>query len=222
MSVENEASNAKSSKEGDEVANVIAADVKTLHGFGYAQELLRQMSGFSNFAISFSIICILAGGITSYHLGLSSVGGAAIGIGWPVSCLLSLCMAAGMAQLSSAFPTAGGLYHWGSIVGGKGWGWLTAWLNLAGLVTVLSAVYVGAYFVITGMLGPLVGFDTSTLSDSGKIIAQAIGVSIITFSHALFNHLGIRITTKLTDLSGYLIFAVAIALIISLVAYTPH
>ena len=58
-----------------DVAKIIAEDVKTLHGMGYAQELHRRMRGFSNFAISLSIICILAGGITSFHLGLCSVGG---------------------------------------------------------------------------------------------------------------------------------------------------
>ena len=64
---------------------------------GYVQQLLRRMNAFSSFAISFSIICILAGCLTSFHLGFSSAGGAAIGIGWPVSCLLSLACALGMA-----------------------------------------------------------------------------------------------------------------------------
>ena len=41
-------------------------DKKILHSMGYAQELARRMSGFSNFAISFSIICILSGGINSF------------------------------------------------------------------------------------------------------------------------------------------------------------
>ena len=46
------------------------ADVHELHSLGYAQELLRRMSGFSNFAISFAIICIVAGGITAFGNGL--------------------------------------------------------------------------------------------------------------------------------------------------------
>ena len=115
-------------------------DVKLLHSMGYAQELSRRMSGFSNFAVSFSIICILSGGINSLGQGISSIGGAAIGIGWPIGALISLVFALGMAQIASAYPTAGGLYHWGSILGGKGWGWATAWLNLIGLVTVLAAI----------------------------------------------------------------------------------
>ena len=50
-----------------------------------------------------------------------------------------------MAQIASAYPTAGGLYHWGSILGNRFTGWLTAWFNLLGLVTVLGAINVGAY-----------------------------------------------------------------------------
>ena len=98
-------------------ARVIAADIETLRQMGYRQELLRRMSGFSNYAVSLSIICILAGGITSFHQGLCSVGGASIGIGWPLACLLALAFAATMGQVASAFPTAGGLYHWASILG---------------------------------------------------------------------------------------------------------
>ena len=96
---------------------------------GYQQQLERRMSGFSNFAISFSIICILAGGITSLQLGTSAVGGVAAGVVWPIGVLFALLVAAAMAQVASAFPTAGGLYHWSSILGGKGWGWATAWLT---------------------------------------------------------------------------------------------
>src|SRR5690349_20729317 len=87
-------------KNGAPEKDTIAEDIKTLHSLGYAQELLRRMSGFSNFAISFSIICILAGGLTSFALGLSSSGGAAIGIGWPLGASMSFCFALAMAQLA--------------------------------------------------------------------------------------------------------------------------
>src|SRR5580704_4421243 len=120
-------------------------EIHTLHKFGYAQELARVLGGFSNFAISLSIICILLGGVTSFQVGFCSVGGASIGLGWPLVCLFSLCVAATMGHIASAFPTAGGLYHWAAILGGRGWGWITAWFNLAGLITVLAAINVGTY-----------------------------------------------------------------------------
>ncbi len=196
-------------------ASAIDDDMKLLHSMGYAQELARSMKGFQNFAISFSIICILSGGINSLGQGLSGVGGAAIGIGWIIGCAVSFVFALGMAQIGSAYPTAGGLYHWGSILGGRGWGWLTAWLNLVGLVTVLGAINVGTYNFFIGAFGATLGLESS-------LGLQAACVGGITLVQAVINHVGIRATARLTDLSGYLIFAVALALTLSLLAYAPH
>src|SRR5438552_6668996 len=94
-------------------------DVRTLHALGYAQELLRRLGGFSNFAISLSIICILAGGVTSFHQALCSVGGASIGLGWPLGCLFALAGAATMGQVASAVPAAGGLYAGRGVLAGR-------------------------------------------------------------------------------------------------------
>ena len=180
----------------------MADDVRRLHAMGYAQELARRLGGFSNFALSLSIICILAGGVTSFHLGLCSVGGASIGLGWPLVSLFALAVAATMGQLASTFPTAGGLYHWSAILGGRGWGWATAWFNLAGLVTVLAAINVGTYRFAMASLG--IGPIPAELD----LAAQAIGVILITASQAAINHLGIVATARLTDFSGYWILLV--------------
>jgi len=204
----------------------LAADKNTLHEMGYAQELLRGMKTFQNFAISFSIICILSGCINSFSQGLGSIGGAAIGIGWPVGALCSLLFAIAMAQIGSAYPTAGGLYHWSSILGGRGYGWVTAWFNLIGLVTVLAAINVGTYlFLVNGLL-PEFGIDVAPLTpDTPTVLSwlvQAGVVGAITVTQGLFNHFGIRLTTKVTDLSGYLIFAGSIILTLCLLAFAPH
>lgn len=179
-----------------------------LESLGYAQELARRMSGFSNLAISLSIICILAGGVTSFHQGLCSVGGAAYGIAWPVSCLLSLVVALTMGHIASAFPTAGGLYHWAAILGGRGWGWITAWFNLAGLIAVLAAINLGTFLFVADVFG-FQGF-------------QLPGMIAITASQAWINHRGIRLTTRLTDFSGYWILFVTILLTAAVLAYAPE
>jgi amino acid transporter len=189
-------------------------DTKQLHAMGYAQELARSMGGFSNFAISFSIICILSGGINSLAQATSGAGGAAIGIGWPLGCLISGVFAIAMAQIASAYPTAGGLYHWGSILGNRFTGWLTAWFNLLGLVTVLGAINVGTYYFFLGAFGAQLGITDSF----GTLV---IFLSIITGLQALVNHVGIGLTAKLTDFSGYLIFGTALALTIACLAYAP-
>jgi amino acid transporter len=203
--------------DGDRLATA-ADDVRQLESMGYAQELHRRMGGFSNFAISFSIICILAGGITSLQLGLGAVGGAAAGVIWPLGVLFSLVVAACMAQVASAFPTAGALYHWSAILGGRGWGWATAWLNLLGLIFVTAAVNVGAYGVFVQFVGPMIGIDPARLG----VEQQWLGVALITLSQAVFNHFGIRLTTLLTDFSGYLIFAVTVLLCTVMLAGAPR
>ncbi len=197
--------------------DAVREDIGRLHACGYAQELARRLGGFSNYAISLSIICILAGGVTSFHLGLCSVGGASIGLGWPLVALFSLVVAATMGQLASTFPTAGGLYHWSSILGGRGWGWATAWFNLAGLVTVLAAINVGAYRFALGAFGPPAG----TLSPWSDYMLQAVLVVAMTASQAAINHLGIGITARLTDFSGYWIILVASLLTVCLLAFAP-
>ncbi len=208
-------------RDRQEEAKAVAEDVRQLRRLGYAQELARRMSGFSNFAISLSIICILAGGVTSFHLGLCGVGGAAVGLGWPLVCLFSLVVAATMWQVASAFPTAGGLYHWAAILGGRGWGWATAWFNLAGLVTVLAAINVGAWRFAAGALGPAVGYDPPPPGSAAAVWHQTVAVLLITASQAFVNYRGIRLTTLLTDVSGYLILAVATLLTVALLACAP-
>lgn len=198
-----------------EALNELDDDVSRLHALGYGQELARSLGGFSNFALSLSIICILAGGITSFHLGLCSVGGASIGLAWPLVGLFALAVAATMGQLASRFPTAGGLYHWAAILGGRGCGWVTAWFNLAGLVTVLAAINVGTYRFALGGLG------AAAMPPHVEALLQALCVGLITCSQAAINHIGIGLTAKLTDFSGYWILLVATVLTVSLLAFAP-
>lgn len=180
-------------------------DVAVLHGMGYAQELSRRMRGFSNFAISFSIICILSGGINSLGQATAGAGGAAIGIGWPVGVLISGVFALALAQIASAYPTAGGLYHWGSILGNRFTGWLSAWLNLLGLITVLGAINVGTFYFFFGAFGPQFGIEDT-------LTHRVLFVAAITALQALVNHFGIGLTMKLTDFSGYVILLGSAAL----------
>ncbi|HEY0754707.1 MAG TPA: hypothetical protein VGD98_12145, partial [Ktedonobacteraceae bacterium] len=63
---------------------LIAADIQRLHGLGYAQELFRAMGGFSNFAISFTIISVLSGCLTLFYLTSLDGGFTAASIGWPL------------------------------------------------------------------------------------------------------------------------------------------
>ena len=196
-----------------------AHDKQVLHKLGYAQELSRRMSGFSNFAISFSIICILAGGISAFPAAFNALGSGGAFLIWLVGGVLAMTVAFGMGQIASSFPTAGGLYHWSSHLGGKYWGWATAWFNLIGLICVVSSVDVLLYSVFFKdlFLGTALGVDVSGFGYWHQFVFMAVVLG----TQALLNHYGIDLTTKLTDFSGYAILALTIILIIVLFAFSP-
>src|SRR5438093_11800577 len=153
--------------------DVIQQDVRDLHKLGYAQELFRSMGGFSNFAISFSIISILTGAVILYDYGLAWAGTAASLIGWPLVTVFVLCIAAAMAEVASAYPTAGGLYYWASRMKNKDWGWWTAWLNLIGQFAIVAGIaYAAAQFLNVAILTPVLktfGMDYGNTSEFIKI-----------------------------------------------------
>lgn len=185
-------------------------DAQELSKLGYAQELFRTMGGFSNFAISFSIISILTGAVTLYGHGLTMGGPAEMAFGWPLVTLFTLAVALSMAELASALPTSGAMYHWSCKLGGKGWGWFTAWFNIVGQLTALAGIDYGCAQFVT----PLVGLAATT---SNLLIVYAA----ILFSHALINHYGIRLVAWLNDFSVTVHIIGVIAIVGALLFFAP-
>ncbi len=128
-------------------------DEQRLAELGYKQELNRAWSGFTNFAISFTIISVLAGTFTTFAFAWQNGGPIAVSIGWPVLCAFVLMVAFSMAELTSKYPTAGGPYWWAHDLGGKGWSWMTGWFNIVGLVGIVASVGYGAAFFLYTLLG---------------------------------------------------------------------
>ena len=131
----------------------MTSDEQRLHELGYRQELSRAWSGFTNFAISFTIISVLAGTFTAFAFAWQNGGPIAVSIGWPVLCFFVLMVAFSMAELTSRYPTAGGPYWWAYDLGGKGWSWMTGWFNIVGLVGIVASVGYGAAIFLNALLG---------------------------------------------------------------------
>jgi amino acid transporter len=127
-------------------------DEQRLAELGYKQELARGWSAFTNFAISFTIISVLAGTFTTFGFAWQNGGPVAASIGWPVLCALVLMVAFSMAELTSKYPTAGGPYWWAYDLGGKGWSWMTGWFNIVGLIGIVSSVAYGCAFFLYNLL----------------------------------------------------------------------
>src|SRR5881392_3209808 len=136
---------------------IIEDDVRDLERLGYAQQLLREMGGFSNFAVSFSIISILTGAVLLFGYGLKFAGPLVNSVGWPLVSVMTLAVAASMAEIASAYPTAGGLYFWAYRLGGRKWAWVTAWMNMIGQVTIIAGVNIAAAIYIIGAVTRIFG-----------------------------------------------------------------
>src|SRR3989442_2627274 len=111
------------------------SDVEQLHRMGYAQELARRMSTFSNFAVSFTIISILSGCLTLYAYGMNTGGPVIMNIGLPLVGIFVTLIGLAMAEDCSSYPTPGGLYYWAAKLGGNNnaaWSSVTGWFNLLG------------------------------------------------------------------------------------------
>ena len=156
---------------------MFAPDEELLAELGYKQELHRSWSGFSNFAISFSIISILAGCFTTFASGWNGGGPAAIAWGWPILAALILCIGLCLAELVSAYPTSGGIYWWASKLGGAKAGYYTGWLNLIGLLAIVASVAYGCATFLDLTLG---FFSTSYHSGSlNTIFLYFIGILVV-------------------------------------------
>lgn len=175
------------------------ADAADLARLGYKQELHRGMSGFSNFAVSFSIISILAGCITSYSIALKSGGPSAITLGWPIVGVFVLCVALAMAEVCSKYPTAGGLYFWAGRLAKKNkrqWAWFVGWFNFLGEVAVTAAIDYGA--AVTMMA--FASLTWGVTPDAGNTFVLFLVLIVI---HGLLNTFGVNLVSLLSNVSAW-------------------
>ena len=184
---------------------LLRQDAEDLKRLGYAQQLFREMGGFSNFAVSFSVISILTGAVLLYGYGLKFAGPIVNTVGWPLVSILTMTIAASMAELASAYPTAGGLYFWAFRLGGRGWAWTTAWLNMVGQVTITAGINVAAAIYLIGAVTRITNVPTDAhVPVFGSVTNwyfQLFVMVLIMIPQVVINVYGIRLTARLNDFS---------------------
>jgi amino acid permease (GABA permease) len=177
----------------------VDTDAQRLAELGYKQELHRGMSAFSNFAVSFSIISILAGCITTYYLAMDAGGPVVISIGWPLVGAFVLLVALAMAEVCSVYPTAGGLYFWAGRLAKKNqrvWAWYVGWFNFLGEFAVTAAIDFGAAITWMALLNLTFGVEVS-------LGATFIAFLIIIALHGLLNTFGVTAVKILSSFSAW-------------------
>jgi amino acid transporter len=178
-------------------------DEQRLAELGYKQELNRSWSAFQNFGISFTIISILAGCLTTYYQGWNNGGPVAISWGWPIISLFILIIAFCMAELVSAFPTAGGIYWWASKLGGPVWGWFTGWFNLLGLIAILASVdyFAGQFIAVILGLYKVKVFGIDFSDDKHLLSETFLMFALLLILHVFINIRGSHLVARLNGIS---------------------
>ena len=194
----------------------VSSDVETLHRMGYAQELRRKMSTFSNFAVSFTIISILSGCLTLYGYGMNTGGPVAMTLGWPLVGVMVLLVGLAMAEVCSSYPTAGGLYYWAAKLGGKnsaGWSWFTGWFNLLGQVAVTAGIDFGLSLFADAFLNAAFNYPSTP---PWIVLIYAV----VLFLHGLLNTFGVSLVARLNDISVWWHLA-GVVVIVGVLALVP-
>jgi amino acid transporter len=197
-------------------------DEQRLAEMGYKQDLNRSWSGFQNFAISFTIISVLAGCFTTYYQAWNNGGPIAISWGWPLISAFILVIALCMSELVSAYPTAGGIYWWASKLGGPAWGWFTGWFNLLGLIAIVASVdYFAGQFLSTifglyglNVFGVNFGDAKHMLGETFLLFAIILGL------HVILNIRGSHLVARLNGVSVWW-HVLGVAVIVAVLVIVP-
>ncbi|WP_328744066.1 amino acid permease [Streptomyces sp. NBC_00285] len=194
-------------------AHRLVDDDAVLAGLGYESVLARRMGPFGNFAISFSVISILSGCMTLYGFGLNTGGPAVIMWGWVGVGLMVLLLGMSLAEVTSAYPTSGGLYYMAHRLGGPRWAWVTGWLNLLGLLGAIAGIDYGAATFVGAFANLQWGF-TPTPEKTMVVFAA------ILLLHALLNVAGVRLVSLLNSVSVWW-HLVGVAVIVGVLTLAP-
>lgn len=123
---------------------------------GYQSELPRNLSMLSVLGMSFAIMAVPFGLSTTLYITLTDGQSVTVLYGWILVSLISLCIAASLAEICAVYPTAGGVYYWSAMLSTREWApiasWVTGWLTLVGNWTVtLSINFSGGQLILSAI-----------------------------------------------------------------------
>ncbi|KAB5544793.1 hypothetical protein DKX38_012905 [Salix brachista] len=194
-----------------------------LKELGYKQELKRDLSVFSNFAFSFSIISVLTGITTLYSTGLNFGGPVSLQYGWFIAGGFTMIVGLAMAEICSSYPTSGGLYYWSAKLAGPNWApfasWITGWFNIVGQWAVTTSVD----FSLAQLIQVIILLSTGGKNGGGYEASKYVVIAIhggILLLHAALNSLPISLLSFFGQLAAAwnLVGVVVLTILIPLVA----
>lgn len=131
-------------------------DELQLAALGHKGELQRNFSFLSMLGLAFAILNSWTALSASLSLALPSGGSTSVIWGLITAGICNLCLAASLAEFLSAYPTAGGQYHWVAVISWKSYvpllSWITGWINVSGWIALVASGGLLASQIIIGII----------------------------------------------------------------------
>ncbi|KLJ08510.1 hypothetical protein EMPG_16053 [Blastomyces silverae] len=126
------------------MATIQDDDERLLARIGYKQELRREFSKWSTVSYAISILGVLGSVPATFGPPLAAGGPATAVWCWFIGSFMAMCIASSVAELVSAYPTAGGMYFVTKHVVPPNqvaiFSWIQGWCNLLGQTAGVSSV----------------------------------------------------------------------------------
>ncbi|PQE24746.1 gaba permease protein [Rutstroemia sp. NJR-2017a WRK4] len=154
---------------------------------GYTSELPRSLSMMSILGLSFAIMAVPFGLSTTFAYSLTDGQSVTVLYGWIFVSLISLSIAASLAEICSVYPTSGGVYYWSAMLSTRKYApvvsWITGWLTLVGNWTVtLSINFSGAQLILSS----ITIFNEDFVASQWQTVLMFWAVMAIAFSVNVF------------------------------------
>lgn len=202
----------------------LGAESTDLGGFGYRQELRREVGHFSSFAAGFSFVSILTTVFQLFALGFG-FGGAAFFWTWPLVFAGQLLVALNFSHMAARFPISGAIYQWASRLAGKRIGWMAGWVMIIGQILTVATAAIALQSVLPSLWSGFQivggrGADAAVTSSTGATNAVLLGMLLLAVTTTV-SSLGVRLMT-LVNSTGVLLEIIGVAAVIAALLFHVH
>jgi amino acid transporter len=157
--------------------------------YAHAGALLRTLTGFASWAMTFAGVGATAGLFSLFGFSLAS-SGPAFFWSWPLCVAGTALVCLMWAEMASHYPLAGVMYKWPTILAGRATGWWIGWTYLFAIIFVLTAYY----FILPAAVIPLFDLEDTTRTRMAiSLVALAVA--------AVFNAAGAKLLGRFTEIA---------------------
>ncbi|KAF8331863.1 APC amino acid permease [Cantharellus anzutake] len=189
-------------------------DDDALRAVGYVPSFKREFTNLDTISFAFSIMGVCSSIAMTFNTPLTLGGPAAAQWCWLIGGFMCFTLGTSIAELVSAFPTAGGLYTASArLVPPKHRalvGWIVGWLNMLGQVAGVSSTEFGLSQMIWAAV--VVAKDGNYTVTPGKIVSLFVALLIL---HGILNSVATKYLARFTK--GFVFINLGATILITIV-----